>query len=262
LYDFILVTSVYQGVDGITCWCVEKAHQAGLNFLWVPGSGGKGDALICRSRSVAATAFMESGASNYMIFLDSDIMFNPEHLKKLNEHQKAGYDIVGGIYPLRSGTGNSTYFFKNEVPEDLGVHECQFLATGFMGISKYALQKIAKEYKYPDGKPLPILHPETEGARSYPFFETGWMRNDTPDCDGTLDIWLSEDWDFCQKARAVGFKIYADTSIQVGHQGNRIVTFKDVAEYKAKYAQLMQQEGSVEEPPPDYVGKSTEGADA
>jgi len=236
--DFILMTPVYQGVDGITCLCVEKAHQAGLKFLWVPGTWGKGDALICRTRSVMTTTFMEFVESNHMIFLDSDIVFMPEQLKALNDHQKRGYDIIGGVYPVRSGTDWSHYFEGGIAPKGLGVHEIRFLSTGFMGISKYALQKIVKEYKYPDGTPMPLLHPNTEGYRSYPFFESKWAHQNQPDNDGTLDYWLSEDWDFCEKARQIGVKIYADTSIQLGHWREHLFTGKDVKQvqyYKVLY---------------------------
>jgi hypothetical protein len=258
---------IYHGVDGITCWCVERAHQAGLNFLWVIGSGGKGDALICRNRSVAATTFMEFGESDYMIFVDSDIVFTPQQLKQLNDDQKAGYDIIGGMYPTRSGTDWTSYWWKGIAPDgELGISEVQFLATGFMGISKYALQKIVKEYKYPNDIPMPLLHPNTEGHRSYPFFEARWSHIDDPDASGSHDIWLSEDYDFCEKARAVGFKIYADTRIQLGHQGNRVFTGQDVNEYKVKLANLQAQVRGEEKPDPDklvdYIGPSVEGADA
>jgi len=259
MYDFILMTPIYQGVEGLTCWCVEMAHQAGLNFQWVVGTEGKGDALICRSRSVAATAFMEYGQSNHMIFLDSDIVFKPEQLKVLNDSQKAGYDVIGGMYPTRSGTDNSSYFWEGKAPEPPGVHEIQFLSTGFMGISKYALNKVAKEYEYPDGGGLKLLHPTTRHTRSYPFFESGLMHLEPPDPSGVDEIWLSEDWDFCQKVRAVGLKVYADTRIQLGHVGQRVVTFQDVREHHEKLALQKKQEKLA---PVDFVGLSAEGSDA
>lgn len=268
MLDFILMTPVYQGVDGMTSWCVEMAHQAMLNkFLWVVGTDGKGDALICRNRSIAATSFMEAGKSDYMIFLDSDIVFKPEHLKLLHENLKAGHHIIGGMYPTRSGTDNSSYFFKGIAPNELGIHEIQFLSTGFMGISRYALYKIANEYQYPGGVKMPLLHANTPGFRSYPFFEARWGKVDPPDQDGCPYIWFSEDWDFCEKARAVGLKIYGDTRIQLGHVGSRVVTFNDVLAYKTKKAELERQVAEKKEAQQrdrgeyvDYVAVSAEGA--
>lgn len=260
-YNFILMTPVYHGVDGITCWCVERSHQAGLDFLWLVGAEGKGDALIPRSRSIMATAFLEYGKANHMIFLDSDIVFTPADLKLLYDDMCEGYDIIGGMYPVRAGTDNSSRFYSDNPPtmnaDELGIWEIQFLSTGFMGISKYALQKIAKEYRYPDGSPMPLLHPNSDWARCYPFFEAikGNVQTNTP---GEKEwIWLSEDWDFCEKARAVGLKVYADLRIQLGHNAVKTVTFADVQQYKMVHA--------ADKPEPvedrDYVAESTEGTE-
>lgn len=261
MYDFILMTPIYQGVEGLTCWCVESAHQAGLNFLWVVGTEGKGDALISRSRSVAATAFMEYGQSNHMIFLDSDIVFRPEQLKVLNDSQKEGCDVVGGMYPVRAGTDNSSYFFDGKAPSPPGVHKIQFLSTGFMGISKYVLNKIVREYKYPDGGSMKLLHPNTRHTRSYPFFESRPIHLDPPDPSGCDEIWLSEDWDFCEKVRAVGLDVYADTRIQLGHVGQRVVTFQDVDEHHKKMEEA-KKEREETTTSVDFVGESAEGSNA
>ncbi len=271
LYDFILATAVYEGVTGLTAWCVEKAHQEGLRFLWVPGVDGKGDALVGRARSIMCTTFMEHGASDYMIFLDSDIVFEPWHLAKLNEHQKNGLDIVGGMYPLRNGCDWASYWFQGIGPEKQGLSEIQFLSTGFMGISKRALWKIANDYRYPDGSKMPLLHPNTDGMRSYPFFETNHMHMEHPDAHGTYDVWLSEDWDFCQKARVTGYKLWCDSTILLSHQGHRVVTPNDVAQYKTE--QQKQEEvrkedlrKKSEEPMnrflPEHVVATTEGVNA
>ncbi len=268
MLDFVLMTPIYRGVDGMTCWCVEKAHQAGLNnFLWVVGSEGKGDALICRNRSIAATSFMEGGISEYMIFLDSDIVFEPQHLKMIHEDLKSGKHIVGGVYPTRDGSQSASYFAGGIDPGELGVHEILFLATGFMGISRYALYKIAQEYKYSDGRPFPILHPDTPGYRSYPFFESSWTDTKMPDGDGNTMVWLSEDYDFCEKARAVGVKVYADTRVQLGHRGSRVVTFHDVIKYRKEMAELEKKiedakttQKRADNDYTDFVGESVKGA--
>ena len=130
-----------------------------------------------------------------------------------------------------------------------------------MGISKYALNKLVKEYKYPDGKTLKLLHPNARHMRSYPFFESKPMHLDPPDPSGTDKIWLSEDWDFCEKVRAIGMKVYADTRIQLGHVGQRVVTFKDVAEHHERLAEQAKEKASKVKST-DFVGPSVEGSDA
>lgn len=255
MYDFCLVTPVYSGVDGITCYCVEEAHHQlpvwGMNFRWYIGAEGHGDALICRARSVQATQFLEDGPSDYMIFLDSDIVFRPEDLKLLSEDLHEGYDLVAGCYPTRSGTQLASHWWNDKPPVgELGVYEAQFISTGFYGISKKLLKRMVGELK------LPLLHPGDVG-RSYPFFETrsGWIGK--PDNSGSQDIWISEDWDFCEKARKIGVKSYLDTRIQLRHQGTRIVTFEDIDNHQRGLLREQRRDNLIIE---DWVGEGSQGA--
>lgn len=262
MYDFYVITPLYQGVDGITCWCVEQSHHAletkGIRFKWLPGSTGKGDALIARSRSVACTAFLEWGETDYMVFLDSDIMFQPADLLQIYQDMKDGYDLVGGVYPVRNGSQISSYFHGGKAPDGPpGVYECQFLSTGFMGIKKGLLRKMKDELK------LPLLHPNTQDMMSYPFFQDCPFVNDEPDESGNKDIWLSEDWFFCELAKKVGVKPHLDTRVLLGHQGNRIYTVADIEEYQSRQREEKEAEALKERyrkgDVVDYVEMGSEG---
>jgi len=171
---------------------------------------------------------MEGGPSDYLIFLDSDIVFRPIDLKQLSDDLHEGYDLIAGCYPTRSGTQLASHWWDDTPPQgELGIYEAQFISTGFFGISKRLLKGMVEKLK------LPILHPNDVG-RSYPFFEDhrGWIGK--PDASGSKDIWISEDWDFCEKAREVGVKSYLDTRIQLQHQGTKVVGMQDIADYHEK----------------------------
>jgi len=256
MFDFCLVTPVYLGVDGITCYCVEEAHhklpQWGVTFKWYIGASGKGDALISRARSTEATDFMEHGDSDYMIFLDSDIVFRPEDLKLLSDDLHEGYDLIAGCYPTRSGTQLASHWWNNKCPAgELGIYEAQYISTGFMGISKKLLKRMVEELK------LPALHPNDAG-RCYPFFRSkeGWV--ETPDDYGAQDVWLSEDWYFCERAREIGVKSYLDMRIQLKHQGTKIMSFQDVEDHQLGLLRQKNRENRVIS---DWVGASSMGAE-
>ncbi len=87
--------------------------------------------------------------------------------------------------------------------------DIEYLATGFMGISRKILNKIKDELK------LPICNPN-DWARCYPFFECGMWEAHKREKGGEA-LYISEDWEFCEKVRKVGGRIYADTSVQLGH---------------------------------------------
>ncbi|KKM80817.1 hypothetical protein LCGC14_1335930, partial [marine sediment metagenome] len=41
------------------------------------------------------------------------------------------------------------------------------------------------------------------------------------------DEYVSEDWAFDQRARELGYSIWADPTIKLGHMGNYVYTLKD-----------------------------------
>ena len=96
-----------------------------------------------------------------------------------------------------------------------------------MGICKRVSKRMVKEIK------LPILPPNDVG-RSYPLFEAHRGRLEKTDNFEEMDIWISEDWDFCEKAREIGVKCYLDARIQLKHQATRIMTFDDINDYQTK----------------------------
>ena len=218
-FDFMLVTVCHRNVEGPTCWSVEKAHLAGLNFLWIPSPG---DALVGRARSMHATHFLETRKAPHLIFLDSDIVFEPEDLKKLNQRQKEGYDLIGGAYTVKTAAQLAHY---GPVLFDGTVQEVRFLSTGFTGISRRLLELMVKKLR------LPRLNSK-DWTANYPFFESG-ARTGLKDMSSP-DIYISEDWDFGMKARRVGVRAYLDTSIKVGHLGQKIWTVQDLFEHEAQ----------------------------
>ncbi len=174
-----------------------------------------GDALIGRSRSIACTRFLEKGMSEYMLFIDDDIEFTPQDVEKIYEELKNGLNLVGGCYPVKRAEQLASW---GNVQLDGMIHPCDYVATGFMGISREMLQKMVEKLD------LPLLHPDI-GHRCYPFFESG--RGKTPKGD---PIYISEDWDFCDKARLAGYTPYLHTGVWLGHQGPEVWTVRQAIE--------------------------------
>lgn len=168
-----------------------------------------------RSRSISASRFLTVSEAEYLVFIDSDILFTPANLRRIFEDLRSGYDLVGGIFAVRGGTQPSSYAYNAVYRLDGKINEFEYLSSGFMGISRKLLEKMVKEI------PLPWLHPND--LKFWPFFE----EKQYPDREGEA-IFLSEDYDFCEKARSVGVKTYVDSSIQLGHLGETVFTLQDV----------------------------------
>jgi len=215
--DFIVGVVSHRGLHPLTATSIEFAHQElGNRFLVKYDSG---DAWLDRLRSVAITQFYTHEWADYFIFLDDDIVFSPNHLLKIYEDLKAGYRLVGGLYPTRNGSQLSSYGGGEDggILLDGAIKDIKWLATGFMGIAKSLLKDMVEKLN------LPLLH-KGMWCECYPFFI---FKNDET-------MLFSEDWEFCEKAKKVGDRIYADTSVLLGHVGERVMTVKDVIENTEK----------------------------
>lgn len=159
--------------------------------------------LVYESRNDLAKYAVQSEA-DYVLWLDSDMMFEPELLEKmmatLQEHD---LDILTGIYYRRR------HPFSPVLMKKLSIAENNFC-----------------EYENFNAYPEDGIF-EVEGIG----FGCVLMKSDVlMDIKATYNDWFSpfgrvgEDLSFCWRARQTGHKIFADPSIQLGHCGQQIIT--------------------------------------
>lgn len=175
------------------------------------------DALISRSRNIAATQFL---ATDYevLMFIDDDIYFEPFQAKELVRKCHFGYDIIGGFYPTKPTPYLASRLPKGTrcklpSPPDTPPVKAEFVSTGFIAIHRKVLEKMtcgmkmayADRVKYPNAEPY------------YPLFEPFSYKGE----------WLSEDWAFIQRARNAGFESYLAPDIFLGHFGTYCYTMRD-----------------------------------
>ena len=203
MLDFILYTCSYGRVTVETIEAVERLRETDYKFEWWFQSG---DALIARSRSVAAYKFLLEGETPYMIFLDDDIVFEPKDIGGILESLEEK-DVVCGLCCTQGDCRLAQYGWNGRVPMSGKVEDIEYISTGFLGISRKILEKI--------GKNMPILH-KGEWCECKSFFESKAYKN----------IFLSEDYDFCHKVRGVGKRVYAHTGVMVKHIKNCIIEIK------------------------------------
>jgi hypothetical protein len=166
------------------------------------------EAMIDRSRSIQATQFLESD-SDILLLLDDDILYNLEEIPRIIEDAIEKQSVVCGPYSKKVEGGALTCVALKDADIKLGkegsLMEIRWGATGFMAIPRIVIETLAKTMK--KSKVLDIL-------MVYPFF--------LPFIYEPENIYLSEDYSFCERARQAGFKIWMDTRCQIGHMGNKI----------------------------------------
>jgi len=200
-----------------------------------------GDALITRCRNTLLGAFMESPAS-HLLFVDSDIEFTPADAVRM---LRAGKDCIAGMYPIKSlnwgrtalhhrahGEADQTaclmYVGKPCEPAEreveAGLVSAVYAGTGFMMITRAAIARMIDAYpqtRYRAIHAWPL--PDGPERERYALFDT-MIHPQTGE-------YLSEDYAFCHRWRAIGGRIWLDTQIRLTHvgsfeyQGNPAVRF-------------------------------------
>jgi len=126
---------------------------------------------------------------DYIMWIDSDIAFEPQHFWKLVEND---VDIVAGAYKSDQETYSSEVYQRPPVNDLI---EAVWAGMGFMLIKKGVFEKI----------------------------EPPWFQTRTIDIDTKKDQFVTEDIYFCQRAREAGFKIWINPEVAVGHMKEHLL---------------------------------------
>lgn len=162
------------------------------------------NSLVSLARNQIAAEFLASDCT-HLLFIDADIGFEARHVAQLLARD---LDIVGGLYPYKKA-GPAEYVsnaLEQPTPEADGLQELKYLGTGFLLIKRRVFEILREQF--------PALEYVSDYQRriEHDFFsvEVKQRRH------------LSEDWSFCERARACGFKIFGDTRVKLKHAGSAI----------------------------------------
>lgn len=219
---------VTQGYMQSVCALMAAAPSAGLGLtLALLGQ----DALITRSRNTLVSHFMGHSGATHLLFVDADIVFEPEHVFRLLRAKKP---VVAGIYPLKayhwdkacheriaSGEALETaglHYVGKLMPEEQLVRQgdlatALFAGTGFMLIERKTIQELSTAHPETRYRRVDAYRPQAEeNLEAYALF----------DCiiDQESGTYMSEDFTFCHRWRAHGGEIWLDTSAQLAHHGS------------------------------------------
>lgn len=167
-----------------------------------------GDADIGRSRAIIVTKWFHETNDDVFLMIDSDLTFSPADADHVVELCRNGYDVVCGAYPVHNGQHLSLRCMPGEDSVQFGPDqpplEVMYAATGFMAVHRRVIEKLVTT--------VPLCH-SYESWAFYPLFQQPVIR------DEYVGGWarLSEDWGFCEAARAAGFRIWMDPTVRLGH---------------------------------------------
>jgi len=174
----------------------------------------QGDSLVTRARNKIAREFLASD-KNYLMFVDSDIIFTRAQINKLRKSNK---DIIGGVYLKKKLPYAPVANGQIRTEGDLMV--MREIGTGFMMIHRRVFERMIEAYPEIEYRP----DSDEEKGVYHDFFRVGKFNGEKVNSNGR---YLSEDYFFCMVARELGFNIYYDPSVLVGHAGGGIYPYPD-----------------------------------
>jgi hypothetical protein len=224
-----------KAITDLMILCTKYGIEAKLFFIF-------NESLVQRARNYLTDEFVRSGY-DHMIFIDSDIHFEPQDVLVMMHFAatRDDMDVVCGPYPKKAISWEKIkiavdkgYADKNpnqleefvgdfvfnpadgvtqfRVDEPIEVKES---GTGFMLITREALQKYDKAFPGQSYKPDHVRTANFDGSREIMAYF------DCVICP-TTKRYLSEDYMFCQWMRKAGGKVWLLPWMRLKHAGSYI----------------------------------------
>jgi len=218
----IYMTSVLR----LQAFAAQAGFTVGLSLLGY-------DALISRARSTLLGAFLDDPRATHLLFIDADIGFAPEQVERLLHRDR---DFVGALYPLKAVDwehlprrcvegGESLpqaalsyvgeFCPRPERREEDGFATAIYAGGGFQMIRRQAVEKMIAAYPethYSRVQSRPKSGPvEAQSGNLYALFDSI--------IDPETRVYLSEDYSFCRRWRALGGEIWLDLHSRLTHVG-------------------------------------------
>ena len=194
------------------------------------------ESLVTRARNTCVAHFLSNEAFTHLFFIDADIEFTPATFLRVLDIDK---DVACACYPQKTVRWESVASFltkggwqgdardlaasalnynvtinsdnapRSVVPEN-GFMRVDYCATGFMVIKRQVFD--AMRTAYPD------QHYVNETLSDPAMRPHNWLFFDCI-MDPETRQYLSEDYAFCKKWRAIGGQVWADMVSPLGHVG-------------------------------------------
>jgi hypothetical protein len=191
---------------------LRELERRGLEVRRYPST-----AAVDRTRCDAATTALADGFDE-LIWIDSDIRFEPDDVARLRDHD---LPIVAGVY-AKKGVQDLALHLEDgttelAMGEGGGLYDVRYVGAGFLCTQRLVYDDIQRTFA------LPVCNTKF-GARTVPYFLPMVI------ADGGPYWYLGEDYAFCERARQAGHKIVVDTTIRLGHIGSYTYGWEDAGQ--------------------------------
>jgi hypothetical protein len=188
------------------------------------------DSLITRSRNTLLARFLATPGATHILFIDADISFEPSQIGRMLATDK---ELVAGIYPLKVARWDPAARERMLRGESLAAAPLLYVGQACLGAEAAREGDFVTGTYAGSGFMLARRDMVERMAAAYPETRYRHIGADTPgmpdgavchalfDCsiDPETGTYLSEDFTFCRRWRALGGKLWLDTAGRLVHTG-------------------------------------------
>ena len=202
------------------------------------------DALITRGRAAIVAKLLDNPDATHLLFIDADISFTPAQVIRMLKFDR---DFIGAVYPAKviDWQGVAQRFHpQGETLAEAGLiyvgEPCQgaalktvdgfatgiYAGTGFQLIKRQVFERMIAAYPELKFNSVHSFPPQKSSDHLYALF----------DCqiDPDTGAYLSEDFAFCRRWRALGGEIWLDLQASLIHSGSYAYRGNAAARFKGK----------------------------
>lgn len=218
-YGGVVTLRYMHALLGLVLYGLQHGIQVSLETLSY-------ESLITRGRNALVAKFLEKADATHLLFIDADIGFDPRQVERMLAFDE---DVVAGMYPLKTLDWDQQALERAHGGEVLetaalrfvgavcdgdalerrdGFVTASYAGTGFMLIRRRVLLQMMEAY--PRTR-YTATHTGQMAASHFALF----------DCviDPDSGHYLSEDYTFCKRWRAIGGRIWLDPAGALVHVG-------------------------------------------
>jgi hypothetical protein len=164
------------------------------------------ESLVTRARNNLMAKMMTNTAATHFMFIDSDIRFEAESIFHMMAADKS---VIAGLYPKKAYPIAYNINLNQQTKIQGPLFTVDTAATGFLMFKRNVYERLIEAYpqsKYVDDVGL--------GKQYEPMMYAIF------DCEiDEKGHYLSEDWNFCRRAKRLGYDIWADGRVLLNHTG-------------------------------------------
>jgi len=183
--------------------------------------------LISLGRDIMLGRALEDDSWTHIMWIDADLRFEPQCIHSMVLNDK---DIIGGFYPKK---GLPIDYASSPTPggeDDENVFETIYVATGFMLIKREVITAMLEHY----GDELTFSY---QGSNNYVDLFAPLIQKENN------NLYLTEDYAFCYRAKALGFKCFMSKLFELPHTGQ----FEFSAENEKEILEAYEAKGRIEQ---------------